>query len=530
MHERGTRRVLREKAVTAWWKVLVVVSVVLTVAAAHGQSLESRPIYVSVSGADSNPGTKDAPLHSIQRALDQALTNRANDIPTHILIQPGTYRQNIEGDPSTPGNAPIVIEATDPTHTIISGADIWTGWQCNNNICQHDWPYTWGTAPNPWPNDVTIGELARRRELVIVNGYNLIQRTNLNDLTPGTFYVDETNHHIYLDPPEGTNLTNATIEVGTRSSLYQAHGLQHITLKGLTFRYAASPFLESAVSIASNTTVDNTTIDWNGNIGLSLGGDNIRITNTTMNHNGGDGLNAYKARNLLLDTVETSYNNWRGDRGNFHTWGVGQKLSRIHTATIRNYTATHNASRGLWFDWDNQNITIDNLKACNNLNDGLFVEATQGPITITNSTLCNNQDFGLAANGTHNLTLTHSTITNNGQAQLYLVQGDRKVDNWETHQTYTLNLENWTVTNNTATAQGTALLWWLRIYGRQAFTTFLESSQVNHNTYLAQAPEHAFELTGHGSVNFRQWRDLSSFDKGTTYASSPPKSPRSPTP
>jgi hypothetical protein len=522
--------VVREKAVAAWWKVLVVVSVVLTIAAANGQSLESRSIFVSVSGADSNPGTKDAPLHSIQKALDRALTNRANNIPTHILIQPGTYRQSIEGDPSTPGNAPIVIEATDPTHTIISGADIWTGWQCNATLCQHDWPYTWGTAPNPWPNDVTIGELARRRELVIVNGYNLNQRTNLTDLNPGTFYVDETNHRIYLAPPDGTNLTNATIEVGTRSSLYQAHGLQNITLKGLTFRYAASPFLESAVSIASNTTVDNTTIEWNGNIGLSLGGDNIRITNTTMNHNGGDGLNAYKARNLLLDTVETSYNNWRGDRGNFHTWGVGQKLSRIHTATIRNYTTTHNASRGLWFDWDNQNITIDNLTACDNLTDGLFVEATQGPITITNATLCNNQDFGLAANGTHNLTLTHSTITNNGKAQLYLVQGDRKVDNWETHQTYTLNLENWTVTNNTATAQGTALLWWLRIYDRRAFTAFLESSLVNHNTYLAQTPEHAFDLTGHGSVNFRQWRDLSSFDEGTTYVSSPPKAPHSATP
>lgn len=50
----------------------------------------------------------------------------------------------------------------------------------------------WGPAPNQWPDDVAIGALALRRELVVVDGAILEQHLDPADLTPGSLAVADT--------------------------------------------------------------------------------------------------------------------------------------------------------------------------------------------------------------------------------------------------------------------------------------------------------------------------------------------------
>lgn len=485
-----------------------------------GGTKSTATLYVSLSGSAQGTGAQTSPLRTIQEAFNKATANRAQDIATDIILAPGTYRQGFEAlDPSTPGTARITIEASTPGQSVISGADVWPDWTCSSGICQHAWPYAWGAAPNPWPGQVSIGELALRRELVVFNGVNLTQELSLSNLVPGSFYVDEGTQLIYLDPPTGSDVGTALIEVGVRPYLFLAHGFQYVTLNGLVLQDAASPFGQSAVEVGGNSFVEDTRIIGNGNTGLSISGDNVDVENSHLDNNGADGLRVYKSRNLVLNNVQTSYNNWRGYRGGYDDYDVGEKMMRVHGAKIRNLVSEGNLSRGLWFDYDNENIVIDGLRSCGNLLAGLDIEASQGPISVTGSTLCDNGGSGLIANGSNYVSVTDTSISGNSGYGVHLVQGDRTVDNWETGQQYVLNVQNWTLTGNTVQGAGSSLLWWLQIWDATAMSTFLSSSAINDNIYAQPNDAQAFEMSGYNPMAFSQWQSVTHLDASSTFSS-----------
>src|SRR5690606_9478060 len=118
-------------------------------------------IYASPTAGGSRDGSEASPM-SLRSALLQAVRNRVDGIGTHIVLLPGTYRSTLIPEWTGDGPAPIVIEAAQSGTSIISGADVWSDWDCSGSICTRSWPYNWGVAPNPWAGDVDIGPLARR--------------------------------------------------------------------------------------------------------------------------------------------------------------------------------------------------------------------------------------------------------------------------------------------------------------------------------------------------------------------------------
>lgn len=480
------------------------------------------PLHVSPNGNDDAAGSDSAPLKSIRAALEVAFANRSQGNGTRIILADGTYREMIDGYGAPDGEAPIVIEAATQHGAIITGSDVWTGWQCSGGVCTHGWPYQWGAEPNPWPSDIDVGEIARRREVVFVDGHNLDQVMDRASLAPGSFFVDEGASLIYLAPPSGTSLADAAVEVGVRPTLYDGTGFENVALRGLVFEHAASAFLQSALYIGSRTTLQDVDISWNGQTGAYISGDNISLLNTSMNDNGGDGFAVDRARQLLFDTTETSRNNWRGIRGGFDDWAVGQKLAHVHGGVIRNHTSVDNFARGLWFDWDNKDILVDNLVSCGNTMDGLRLEGSQGPLTVTNSTLCENQRFGMSANGVHNLTFTRNTVNDNLQAQVYLVQELRHVQDFETGETYDLTLQDWHVHDNLISGKGDAFLWGTVFWDRDARARFLSSSNVDENTYVQPDRGDAFNMlgSGEGLIAFPTWQEATQQDARSTFQSS----------
>ena len=100
-------------------------------------------IYVSLQGNDKNPGTKEAPFNTLNRAIKQAREWRRLNRPEvsggiYIRLEEGVYAQRnslfLRPEDSGTSDSPTVICAVDGAHPVISGGVAVTGWKrgCNH--------------------------------------------------------------------------------------------------------------------------------------------------------------------------------------------------------------------------------------------------------------------------------------------------------------------------------------------------------------------------------------------------------------
>src|SRR5690606_14263806 len=153
----------------------------------------------------------------------------------------------------------------------------WDDWSCNGSTCTHSWPYDWGTASNPWAGDVEIGPLARRRELVVVNGKNLEQVLGASDLKPGAFQVDEGANRITVHLPSDVSMGDAHIEIGVRSRLFNTLHWPSVMVRGVVFENAVPEFTSAGLLVGSDTTFVDVDVLRSGQIGMYAEGENISI-------------------------------------------------------------------------------------------------------------------------------------------------------------------------------------------------------------------------------------------------------------
>ncbi len=106
-------------------------------------SLFAGEIYVSLQGNDKNPGTREAPFYTLNRAIKQAREwRRLNRSEVaggiYIRLEEGVYAQRnslfLRPEDSGTPDSPTVICAVDGAHPVISGGVAVTGWKrgCDN--------------------------------------------------------------------------------------------------------------------------------------------------------------------------------------------------------------------------------------------------------------------------------------------------------------------------------------------------------------------------------------------------------------
>jgi hypothetical protein len=472
------------------------------------------------NASDSNPGTERLPLATIGRAAVLAANNNAKGVATDVAIHAGTYREAVAIRAQT--TVPIVFRSAGDGTVIISGSDTWTGWQpWRPGVYRHNWPFRWGATPIPaqWPD---IQEIARRREMVFVNGRLLTQVLSPAPMAEGTFYVDEQAQWIYIWPPSGTDMARATVEVGIRPSLFKASGA-NLTIRGLTFQHAAT-FLDGdavEVSDGSRVLIEDTEYRWNNWGGLTIqASTNVIVRRSVANYNGGRGMGTWRNKNLLFEDNETSFNNWRGAWGGFLDWAMGGiKNMRAHGGIWRRHTSRGNQAYGMWFDWDNQDIRVEDSILCNNRHSGLFVEASQGPITVVGSTLCGNERAGVYGNGAEQVLLRSNVVVDNGAAQIELggskVRGG--VDNWETKQARGLLDQHWTLCGNVVasrTPDAQRPGWGLSVPNWPWFLTTLHSSS---NTWWNSKTSTIFHIADLQELDLAGWQHLTRQDANSIF-------------
>lgn len=505
-------------------------------------------LYVDTAkGSDSNPGTAAQPLKTIGAAVSKANANNQKSIGTKIIVNPGVYREFVNvSSISKQTSAPLTLEAAVTGAAIVAGSDVLTGWSQDSEsplIYSHSWNYNFGNCaiPSGWPTN--FAPVARRTEMVFVNGTPLTQVMSHGELRTGTFYVSESANQIYISPASSTNISTATIEAAVRPETIHVHGRSNVVLRGLVFRHAADCINQNGAVVdgSTNVLVDSIQALWNNWGGFTIGSSsNVTVQNSVGSYNGGAGLHSDHGTNVLFSFNESDYNNWRGAQAAFYDWGMGgTKFMWMRNTTVQDHFAYNNQAQGLWFDTDNVNITVNNSTLVGNVQAALQIERNEGPITVEGSRLCSS---GVGANvlTSESLTIKNNTFYNNGgagtsQAQIFVqgTNGGQVITNYQTGQNLRLFTKEMVLSGNTFEDGGS---------GQYVFGTYLDSSDwsdfanslnASNNKWYDASNAKAFRIVNGKQVNLSGWVSATGTDQSSDWeapATSPAASCAAPAP
>lgn len=388
--------------------------------------------------SDTNPGTAEQPLQTIQRAVVLARSDSAAGRGSRILVHPGIYRELIDITERS-GNLPLELLAVEPGTVVISGSDRFDNWQPvagMENVYSHHWPFQFGWEPNPWPGNLTLRyPEGTRRELLFNNKRPMTQVVRESELAEGTYIVDEENQRILYFPPFGVdpnaNLTEVSVRPealhGENSKLLRIFRVNNIRVAGLHFEHAAAGSFatDSALALrgSSNVILEDLELTFNNGTGISFGsqGDtpsnNVVMRNIVANFNGQNGMGG-GAMNVLMENIETSHNNWRGALWGATGWApCGFKFSFLIGAILRDFRLTQNHATGGWLDDGNQDLLIERFYSTNNHNAGLSLEANYGPIVIRDSIFYGN-NTGINGFDNSGVLIENSMVFDNFSGQI----------------------------------------------------------------------------------------------------------------
>ncbi len=201
------------------------------------------------------------------------------------------------------------------------------------------------------------------------------------DLRAGAIIDGQNGHFVGIDGPDGPAGQPGTVLLG---GVFQHFGNVN------------APIWISAVIVRRNGVVVGTEFRENFNTGLSIAGDNARVSDVYTHHNGKYGMVVTQPcagcgapTGVLIEDSEIAFNNTRmlptdGDAG-------GTKFSAGTNGMIVRRNEVHdNYGSGLWWDGFNKNAQVYDNVIYDNRNWGIFWELSYGGVKIHNNTLMNN--------------------------------------------------------------------------------------------------------------------------------------------
>lgn len=299
-----------------------------------------------------------------------------------IILHGGVYREGVRIDKSGSEDKPIIFRAAEGEQVVLTGADHLTDWTevpGEDHVYVADWRHrfiTWNKH-NTHPGD-EFHRLIGRCEQVFINAYPLRQVLARDKLARGTFWVDLDVKRLYIHPANDRDLTGnkARVEASARDRILSIKG-DHVSVKGLRFRYAANRAQQGAVELAGNyLSVADCVFEYTNSSGAEFTGEDITVRNCTFQHNGQLGFGASRAHRLHLTGCTVRNNNTKGfNRG----WEAGgNKICLARGVILENSTFVENRGNGIWFDIGNEDCTVRNCLIASNENAGIFYEISYG--------------------------------------------------------------------------------------------------------------------------------------------------------
>jgi len=413
----------------------------------------ARDFHVATQGSDANPGTRIAPLHTIQRAADLA---QPGDF---ITVHEGVYRERV--NPPLGGTSDrkrIVYQAAPGERVEIKGSEVVTNWvRFQGDVWLATLPNSFFGNFNPY-NDLLRGDwfnaLGRKHHsgAVYLNGEWLTEATNLTAVVDGAealwfAVVDATNTTIWARFA-GVNPNEQLTEINVRRTVFYPDqpGRNFITVRGFTMRQAATPFAPPTAEQvgllgthwSKGWIIESNTISHSICVGITLGKYGDEFDNTTADTAEGyvktiqraladgkwtrENIGHHIVRNNQISHCEQG--GIAGSMGGAFSTITGNVIHDIwvrrlfsggemagikfHGAidSVINHNHVYRAGRGIWLDWMTQGTRVTSNLLHDNSEYDLFVEVNHGPFLVDNNLLLSKTSLHSLSQGgayAHNL-------------------------------------------------------------------------------------------------------------------------------
>jgi len=403
-------------------------AVIAFAAAAH-----AAEIHVAVAGKDSNPGTRNAPLRTIQRAADLA---KPGDV---VTVHAGVYRERVDPPRGGTSDSMRITYQAAPGETVeIKGSEAVKDWvQVREGAWKAVLPNAFFGAYNPFA-DLIHGDWfdakgrAHHTGAVYLDGEWLTEAARLDDVLkpagPAPLWFAEAGPATTTVWAQFGAIDPAShlIEVNVRPTVFfpEKTGVDFITVRGFVLGQAATNWAPPTAGQAGligphwsrGWTIEKNIISHSVCSGVSLGKYGDATDNTSAN----------TAEGYVLTIGRALANGWHKGRvgghvvrdnvishceqagivgslgaafsvvtGNtIHDIHVRQLFGGAEMAGIKLHGAVdvviggnhiYRTVRGVWLDWMAQGTHVTGNLFHDNMTEDLFVEVDHGPFLVDNN-------------------------------------------------------------------------------------------------------------------------------------------------
>jgi hypothetical protein len=231
--------------------------------------------------------------------------------------------------------------------------------------------------------------LAGHPDEVFLDDQELTQVASTAALAPGTFYVDDGDHQLWL----GDDPDNGDVEASTLSVALTIRG-NGSTVQGIGFRRYATPISSNAAvrAWADDLTITNAVFQDNALSGLSLVGNGSTVRNSLFEGNGQLGLSADKSQDLTIENSRFSGNN--REQFAVDQAAGGAKVTNTSQLRIVGNVLQSNVGNGLWLDESVCGAVVTGDRFSANTRNGLQVELSAATV-VAGDVADDNGSYGI---------------------------------------------------------------------------------------------------------------------------------------
>ena len=410
-----------------------VAAIVFSGIVALAAAVRAAEFHVATSGNDSNPGTRAAPLRTVQRGAELA---QPGDV---VTVHEGVYRERVK--PPRGGLSDqkrIVYQAAPGEKVEIKGSEVVKNWvKVQDDVWKVTLPNSFFGALNPY-RDLIHGDWfhPKGREhhtgAVYLHGHWLTEAARLDDVlkpagTAALWFgrVDQENTTIWAQF-KGVDPNAQEVEINVRRTVFYPDkpGINYITVRGFALRHAATPWApptaEQIGLIATHWSkgwiIENNVVSHSVCSGIALGKYGDQWDNTSANTAEGyvktieralaNGWNKETIGHHVVRNNTVSHCEQAGIVGSLgpvfsvvtgntiHDIHVRQLFTGAEMAGIKFHAAIdveisrnhiYRTCRGLWLDWMAQGTRVSGNLFHDNATEDLFVEVDHGPFLVDNN-------------------------------------------------------------------------------------------------------------------------------------------------
>jgi parallel beta-helix repeat protein len=306
---------------------------------------------------------------TLQSQIDAAVPGSTLSVPACV------YRETVKI------SKPLVLAGQPGAE--IRGSDVWSNWTSSGSY----WRSTGPVAPLPVFNEPSrcadaTNSRCMHPEQVFLDGKPLAWVTD--HPTAGQFALDSQRYVLLADNPAGH-----TVEVTTRAR-WVVTASDHVTIQGLTMRYAGNDALTGALSNDGHSdwaVEDSVLSDAHGAVISIHDGSNLRVLRNDVARGGNMGIHGDQVTQGLVqgNHIHDSNTDQFDDQ-----WGAGgAKLTQQHGVVFDGNEVDNNVGPGLWSDIQSRDVTYSKNRVHDNRGPGILFEVSDGA-TINDNTVWNN--------------------------------------------------------------------------------------------------------------------------------------------